>query len=76
MIAVEGEEMIRMCCMCRKIEQEGLWEKQQAPHTRKVSHVYCPLCYEDLMDEIDRFALQRMNKSIYTVVHAVHPQGA
>lgn len=63
--------MIRMCCVCRKVENKGNWQDQpEAATEKKVSHVYCPPCYEDLMDEIDRYAMQKLTRSVYTVIHA------
>lgn len=62
--------MTRMCCVCRKVEYEEGWKDGPVSHFQTVSHVYCPPCYEDLMDEIDRYASQKSYKSIYTIVHA------
>lgn len=61
--------MIRMCCVCQKSEFEGQWQRIPAVAAKKVSHVYCPLCYEDLMADIERFALQTLSKSVYAVVN-------
>jgi hypothetical protein len=74
MIAVEGA-MKRVCCVCRRVEQDGQWLKNPVSAQQRVSHVYCPLCYEDLMDEIDRYALQKWNKSVYTIMNAGQSQG-
>ena len=68
--------MIRMCCVCRKVEKKGSWQLEKVSHTLAVSHVYCPPCYEDLLDEIDRYAGQKLNRAIYTNVCIVQPQEA
>ncbi len=70
MIAVEVD-MVRVCCVCRKIEQCGQWLRTAVYPGQKVSHAYCPACFDDLMDAIDRYALQEWSRSVYTVVEAV-----
>ncbi len=62
--------MIRVCCVCRKVEKKGQWITTLSSTLQKVSHVYCPICYEDVLDKIERYALRRWNKSVYTVVDA------
>lgn len=59
--------MKRVCCVCRKVEHEGQWYEYSVATVRSVSHVYCPHCYQDLMDEIDRYALHQLSKTVYTV---------
>lgn len=68
--------MERICCVCRKVEQGGQWNKTPVPVGQKVSHVYCPHCYNELLDEIERYAMQRLGKSVYTVLHAGSVRGA
>ena len=62
--------MIKICCVCRKFEQEGQWLGEPVSPPQSVSHVYCPSCFEDFMDELDMYALQKWSKSVYTVVDA------
>jgi hypothetical protein len=71
-IAVEGD-MVKVCCVCRKFEQKGQWKNTIAITCKKVSHVYCPLCFNDLMGEIDRYAMQKWSKSVYTVIETSEP---
>lgn len=57
MVAVEAN-MIKVCCVCRKFEQEGQWQAKLVPFWTKVSHVYCPQCFDDFMNAIDRYTVQ------------------
>ena len=68
--------MTRICCVCKKSEFEGQWKRMPAGAVHKMSHGYCPLCYEIVMDEIERFALQTLSKSVYAVVNTGHFQSA
>ena len=68
--------MIRMCCVCGKIEIDEKWQRIPVLASQRVSHVYCPLCYEILMDEIERFAMQHLSKPVYSSVNIGHLQAA
>ena len=61
--------MKRICCVCAKVEMDGQWEKIPGMAFEKVSHVYCPVCYETLMDEVERFAMQHLSKPVYSIVN-------
>jgi len=68
--------MIKVCCVCGKVERRGEWVKEKGPVRQGSSHVYCPFCYEELMDDIDRYILQRWSKSVYTVINTGQLQEA
>jgi len=50
------------------LNTKGQWRKNIATIHKKVSHVYCPLCFEDLMGKVDRYALQKWSAPVYTVI--------
>ena len=60
--------MIKVCCVCRKSENKGQWLRETLSQHQGVSHVYCPSCFEGFMEDLDRFALKKGNKSVYTVI--------
>lgn len=68
--------MIKVCCVCGKIEQQGQWLGSPLSTRPRVSHVYCPCCFDALMDRIDRFSLQKWNRSVYTVIETGQRLGA
>jgi len=68
--------MVKVCCVCRKIKQEGQWLGDKVSIGQKVSHVYCPSCFNDLMDAVDRYALQKWSRSVYMVIDAGQGPGA
>ncbi|MCL2790560.1 MAG: hypothetical protein FWD79_07935 [Desulfobulbus sp.] len=49
--------MIRECCVCHRVEQKGKWHADLifGRHER-LSHGYCPDCYDDLMVNIEEFS--------------------
>lgn len=59
--------MIKQCCVCGKREHQGLWSRDFfTDEQRRVSHGYCPACYEEFMERLDRLFLARGKKK-YTV---------
>ena len=68
--------MKRMCCVCGKVRINGEWHRISGMAFENVSHVYCPLCYEILMDDIERFAMQHLSKPIYSIVNIGQLQAA
>jgi len=61
-------DVVKVCCVCRKMEQQGQWLSNYPPSLHRVSHVYCPSCFAELMDRLDRYSLQKWNRSVYTVI--------
>ena len=59
--------MTKKCCACSKVELGELWDDIPFTEGQKISHAYCPQCYEELLVEIERFALQKLSRSAYTV---------
>lgn len=68
--------MIRICCVCRRREEEGQWRSEKVGRDQRVSHAYCPGCYEGLMEEIERYAIMKFNQSIYSNVYRKELQEA
>jgi len=48
--------MTKMCCVCRKVEEEGQWSAGRClGENEQVTHGYCPECYAVVMTEIEEF---------------------
>ena len=48
--------MIKMCCVCRKVEEAGQWSTGHClGENEQVTHGYCPECYAVVMTEIEQF---------------------
>jgi len=63
--------MIRECCVCRRIENDGHWIRNYlAVAHQLVSHVYCPSCFEGFMERLDGLSRRKASKEVYTVVEA------
>jgi len=44
--------MTKICCVCQRVQQGSSWEKQRergAVGEERVTHGYCPLCFEESM---------------------------
>lgn len=49
--------MMRVCCVCHKVERDGSWESVACfPGNELVTHGYCPECFDEAMAEIDGVA--------------------
>ncbi|MHB8790604.1 MAG: hypothetical protein ACYDBT_12045 [Desulfobulbaceae bacterium] len=47
--------MIRECCVCGRREYMGIWRRKCNMDAQcRVSHGYCPDCYEEFMGRLDR----------------------
>jgi hypothetical protein len=45
--------MMRMCCVCHRIERNGAWEPVSSlSENEQVTHGYCPACYAEAMAEV------------------------
>lgn len=52
--------MIKECCVCGKREHQGHWRREFFAEVRgRISHGYCPACYEEFMDRLDQLLLAR-----------------
>lgn len=47
--------MIRQCCECRKVCQDGRWvtEPARLPKGERVSHGYCPTCAKAALKAVE-----------------------
>jgi hypothetical protein len=51
-----SRELIRVCCVCLKTEDKGVWDKH--PHLEKkkrndnTTHGYCPPCFKEQMRDM------------------------
>lgn len=46
--------MLRMCCVCRRIERQGQWRSLALPVADAViTHGYCPECFVEAMAMIE-----------------------
>lgn len=63
--------MIKECCVCGRREHQGHWRRNfSTDEPCRISHGYCPSCYEEFMDRLDRLFLAR-NQAKYAVVTTV-----
>lgn len=63
--------MTKVCCVCSKVEQQGGWTSDCVlSATQQLSHGYCPVCFEDVMEDLSRFFKKR-NTAQLPVVQAV-----
>jgi len=46
--------MRTVCCVCYKVKCEDGWVKQRKTRSDKYSHGYCPDCYRETMQRIER----------------------
>ena len=59
--------MIKECCVCGRREREGFWSRDHSMGEQHwVSHGYCPVCYQEFMERLDRLFRARGKKK-YTV---------
>ena len=54
--------MTTMCCICRRVEEEGAWKSSAECTCRgQLSHGYCPTCFAAVMEETrEYFAAKRI----------------
>ncbi|MFZ5797370.1 MAG: hypothetical protein C4563_04935 [Desulfobulbus sp.] len=66
--------MIKECCVCGKQERNGLWSREPgSPEEYRVSHGYCPVCYREFMERLDRLFPVR-GKLTLTFAATVEPE--
>ncbi len=41
-----------ICCVCQKTKSRNLWRKKAADPGTKLSHGYCPHCYQQLLERV------------------------
>ncbi|WP_028579755.1 hypothetical protein [Desulfogranum japonicum] len=48
--------MVTLCCVCGRIEQRGEWlDTSDLADNELVSHGYCPDCFNEAIQNIDRY---------------------
>lgn len=60
--------ILRMCCVCKKIEVEGEWvgeteypNYQEKVNKHNLTHGYCPVCLEKAKKEVEELKKNRYN---------------
>ncbi len=38
--------MIRQCCVCKKVHENGEWQKRTTTFPDIITHTYCPSCLQ------------------------------
>lgn len=57
---MKREQMLRVCCVCNKVEQDNRWAADYSyTGKERVTHGYCPSCYVVAMAEIAVFIEQK-----------------
>lgn len=52
--------MIRMCCVCHRVEEAGLWGPGPIEvASERVTHGFCPECYATVMAELDAYVSEK-----------------
>jgi hypothetical protein len=52
--------MIRMCCVCQRVEQGQEWRSADTLSSdTEVTHGYCPQCFAGAMAELEQVAGRR-----------------
>lgn len=60
--------MIKKCCVCCKVKVDGKWELSTGHCAgQRITHVYCPFCFAETMDWIERYDMIRGRKLSRTV---------
>ena len=50
---LNGKPLIVQCCVCRKIQhQSNGWEAIPIPPNIEISHTYCEICGEEVLNKI------------------------
>jgi len=44
-----GEKMRTVCCVCRRVKCKGDWLEQMVEAEVRVSHGFCPECFDKTM---------------------------
>jgi len=50
------ENLISVCCVCKKIKYNGEWVERQIPKGYTPTHTYCPTCYEQALKDYEQAA--------------------
>lgn len=47
-----GEAMRTICCVCHRTKGSNGWKKQKAAGEIRISHGYCPDCYQQVIQQV------------------------
>lgn len=47
--------MIKVCCVCKKMQSADRWVQATLSDSEMVTHGYCPDCFEVVMQEIEAY---------------------
>jgi hypothetical protein len=52
---MKESHVVVKCCVCHRVRDGAHWHAENPRPTgaNKVSHAYCPVCYQRAMDELD-----------------------
>ena len=56
--------MEKICCRCKRNEQEGRWVSVKDQEEKRFSYGYCPNCYQETMAEINMAFKYREQKTM------------
>jgi hypothetical protein len=51
----EKKMMKTICCVCQKTKSQSGWVKQRLDCKSKMSHGYCPDCYQLTMQQVQNY---------------------
>lgn len=47
--------MIKVCCVCKRMQSADRWVTATLSEKDMVTHGYCPVCFEVVMEEIEAY---------------------
>ena len=64
---VEKKDLLRMCCVCKKIEVDKNWIGEKSKdyqskvdfYEERITHGYCPICCEKAINEVKEYNLMK-----------------
>jgi len=58
---MKKNNIIMKCCVCQRIKTDHGWDYHfmATSGNEVISHGYCPLCYQDAMDELETVSTRR-----------------
>ncbi|MGI6656944.1 MAG: hypothetical protein ACOX5Z_09020 [Desulfobulbus sp.] len=50
--------MIRVCCMCQRLEWDGVWVEAIPPQESALTHGLCPTCFDEAMENFRKMQVR------------------